>query len=157
VGRKNHRMLPRSSAPILKRVNEAMRTSSGPTNRKAMPRAAADSSKTLWSLSRRCWSKTQSDSRGANGEDGSIAGVCGDAASVTSTNSGSRGNDTKSAPPTQRPTLRWVFQLLEGMHRVRVTVQGQVQDLMEGLHEVQIKILRWFGEDVCRIYQISPS
>jgi hypothetical protein len=26
--------------------------------------------------------------------------------------------------PTQRPTLRWVFQLLEGIHRVRVTVQG---------------------------------
>ena len=23
--------------------------------------------------------------------------------------------------PTQRPTLRWVFQLLEGIHRVRVT------------------------------------
>jgi transposase len=31
--------------------------------------------------------------------------------------------------PTVRPTLRWVFQLLEGIHRVRVTVQGQVYDL----------------------------
>jgi transposase len=28
--------------------------------------------------------------------------------------------------PTERPTLRWVFQLLEGIHRVRVMVQGQV-------------------------------
>jgi transposase len=26
--------------------------------------------------------------------------------------------------PTTSPTLRWVFQLLEGIHRVRVTVQG---------------------------------
>ena len=59
--------------------------------------------------------------------------------------------------PTQRPTLRWVFQLLEGIHRVRVTVQGQVHDLIEGLNEVQIKILRLFGEEVCRIYQISPG
>jgi transposase len=59
--------------------------------------------------------------------------------------------------PTQRPTLRWIFQLLEGIHRVRVTVQGQAHDLIEGLNEVQIKILRLFGEDVCRIYQISPS
>ena len=59
--------------------------------------------------------------------------------------------------PTQRPTLRWVFQLLEGIHRVRVTVQGQVQDLIEGLNEVQIKILRLFGEEVCRLYQISPG
>jgi transposase len=59
--------------------------------------------------------------------------------------------------PTERPTVRWVFQLLEGMHRVRVTVQGQVHDLIEGLNDVQIKILRLFGEAVCRLYQISPG
>jgi transposase len=59
--------------------------------------------------------------------------------------------------PTAGPTLRWVFQLLEGMHRVRVTVQGQLHDLIERLHEVQIKILRLFGEEVCRLYQISPG
>jgi transposase len=59
--------------------------------------------------------------------------------------------------PTAWPTLRWVFQLLEGIHRVRVTVQGQWHDLIEGLHEVQINILRLFGEEVCRLYQISPG
>lgn len=58
---------------------------------------------------------------------------------------------------TQRPTLRWVFQLLEGIHRVRVTVQGHMQDLIEGLNEVQITLLRLFGEGVCRLYQISPG
>jgi transposase len=59
--------------------------------------------------------------------------------------------------PTQRPTLRWVFQLLEGIHRVRVLVQGQVHDLIEGLNGVKINILRLFGEGVCRLYQISPG
>ena len=59
--------------------------------------------------------------------------------------------------PTGRPTLRWVFQLLEGIHRVRVTVQGQVHDLIEGLNDVKIKVLRLFGEGVCRLYQISPG
>jgi len=59
--------------------------------------------------------------------------------------------------PTQQPTLRWVFQLLEGIHRVQVTVQGQLHELIEGLNNVQIKILRLFGEDVCRLYQISPG
>jgi transposase len=59
--------------------------------------------------------------------------------------------------PTQHPTLRWVFQLLEGIHRVRVRVQGQVHDLIEGLNDVQIKILRLFGDEVCRLYQISPG
>ena len=59
--------------------------------------------------------------------------------------------------PTERPTLRWVFQLLEGIHRIRMTVQGQVHDLIEGMNEVKIKILRLFGEGVCRLYQISPG
>ncbi len=59
--------------------------------------------------------------------------------------------------PTQRPTLRWVFQLLEGIHRVRVRVQGQMHDFIEGLNKVQIKILRLFGQDVCQIYQISSG
>jgi hypothetical protein len=53
--------------------------------------------------------------------------------------------------------LRWVFQLLEGIHRVRVTVQREVHDLIEGLNEVQSKILRLFGHEVCRLYQISPG
>ena len=59
--------------------------------------------------------------------------------------------------PTPSPTLRWVFQLLEGIHRVQVTVQGQVHDLIEGLNDVQIKILRLFGNEVCRLYQISTG
>jgi transposase len=59
--------------------------------------------------------------------------------------------------PTTSPTLRWVFQLLEGIHRVRVTMQGQVHDLIEGLNDVQIKVLRLFGAQVCCLYQISPG
>ena len=56
--------------------------------------------------------------------------------------------------PPVGPTLCWVFQLLEGIHRVRVTVQGQVHDFIEGLNDVQSKILRWFGEAVCRLRSI---
>ena len=59
--------------------------------------------------------------------------------------------------PTPSPTLRWVFQLLEGIHRIRMTVQGQAHDLIEGLHDVQVKILRLFGNEVCRLYQISTG
>jgi transposase len=59
--------------------------------------------------------------------------------------------------PTQRPTLRWAFPRLEGIHRVRVTVQGQVHDLLEGFTEVKLKVLRLCGEGVCRRYQISPA
>ena len=59
--------------------------------------------------------------------------------------------------PTISPTLRWVFQLFEGIHRIRMTVQGQVHDLIEGLNDVQVKILRLFGHEVCRLYQISTG
>jgi transposase len=59
--------------------------------------------------------------------------------------------------PTPSPTLRWIFQRLEGIHRVRIMVQGQMHDLIEGLNDVQIKILRLFGNEVCLLYQISPG
>jgi transposase len=59
--------------------------------------------------------------------------------------------------PTSRPTLRWVFQVLEGIERVRVMVDGKVQELITGLNEVKIKILRFFGERVCQIYQLPPG
>jgi transposase len=58
--------------------------------------------------------------------------------------------------PTSRPTLRWMFQVLEGIERVRVTVEGVVHELITGLNEVKITILRLFGEQVCHMYQL-PS
>lgn len=68
-----------------------------------------------------------------------------------------RQNDTiphQITQPTSRPTLRWVFQGLEGIERVRLMVDGQVRDLITGLHEVKINILRLFGEQVCHVYQL---
>jgi transposase len=56
--------------------------------------------------------------------------------------------------PMSRPNLRWVFQVLEGIERVRLTVDDQVRDLITGLHEVKINILRLFGEQVCQVYQL---
>ena len=55
------------------------------------------------------------------------------------------------------PTLRWVFHMLEGIHCVRVTVQGQVHELIEGLNDVKITILRLFGDRARCLYQISPG
>jgi hypothetical protein len=60
-------------------------------------------------------------------------------------------------PPTTTPTLRGVFPLLEGIHRVRMTVQAPGHDLLAGLTDVQINVLRLCGEAVCRLYQISPG
>jgi transposase len=57
--------------------------------------------------------------------------------------------------PTSRPTLRWVFQILEGIHRVVISTKDEVKVLIEGLTDLKIKILRLFGQKVCQIYHIS--
>jgi transposase len=56
--------------------------------------------------------------------------------------------------PTATPTLRWVFQLLEGIHRVHLFINGQWSILIEGISDLRRRILCLFGPDVCRLYQI---
>jgi transposase len=59
--------------------------------------------------------------------------------------------------PTSKPTLRWVFQMLEGIHRVLVSVGEQVTCFVEGITDLRKKILQLFGQRVCQIYQISSA
>ena len=57
--------------------------------------------------------------------------------------------------PTKTPTLRWVFQILDGLNRVHLELPGQPkQCLIEGLNELKTKALRLFGPPVCQYYQI---
>ena len=57
--------------------------------------------------------------------------------------------------PTQKPTLRWVFQLLEGIDIIRITIEGKVQKIISGLNSLSRKILAFFGEAVCSIYGLN--
>lgn len=57
--------------------------------------------------------------------------------------------------PTATPTLRWIFQSLDGIHRVTFHMQEQTRTVIEGLTDLRKKILTLFGEKVCQIYQIS--
>ena len=59
--------------------------------------------------------------------------------------------------PTSQPTLRWVFQLLEGIHQVSLDVDGQVTSVMDGITELRGKILQLFGKRVSQIYYISSA
>lgn len=56
--------------------------------------------------------------------------------------------------PTKRPTLRWLFQILDGIHRVTLHTHTKTDTMIEGLTDIRIKILRLFGTQVCQIYQI---
>lgn len=59
--------------------------------------------------------------------------------------------------PRERPPLRWVFPLLEGIPRVRVTGQGESHAFLEGLTAVTRQVLRLFGERVCRLDHMAPG
>jgi transposase len=56
--------------------------------------------------------------------------------------------------PTARPTLRWIFQALEGIHRVTVITETGVRVLVQGVTELRTKILQLLGPAVCQKYQI---
>ncbi len=59
--------------------------------------------------------------------------------------------------PTATPTLRWIFQLLEGIHVLTGGTQRQGRAIIEGLTDLRRKILQLFGQNVCQIYQISSA
>ncbi len=57
--------------------------------------------------------------------------------------------------PTPTPTLRWIFQLMEGIALVRVFdhERALIHEAVSNLHDLRIKIVRLFGDTTCKIYQ----
>jgi len=46
--------------------------------------------------------------------------------------------------------------MLEGIERVRMLVDGTIREVITGLNAGRVAILRFFGQQVCLMYQI-PS
>ena len=60
--------------------------------------------------------------------------------------------------PIKRPTLRWIFQLLEGIYQVAVlATAGQTQKTIEGVTDLRKLILSCFGKMVMKIYGIDST
>ncbi len=60
--------------------------------------------------------------------------------------------------PTQKPTLRWVFQIFEGLDILSIWVGDQrVQRQALNLRPVHIQVLRLFGPQIQRCYLIDPA
>ena len=60
--------------------------------------------------------------------------------------------------PTSRPTLRWVFQMLEGINRVLVSVGEQVTCIMDGITDLRMKILQLFGQvEILRLLRFARN
>ena len=59
--------------------------------------------------------------------------------------------------PSKQPTLRWVFQLMEGINFVEIVINGIRTRLIDGLCDLKRKIVGFFGETVKNIYIQSDS
>lgn len=57
---------------------------------------------------------------------------------------------------TSKPTLRWIFQLLEGIEIVKIKIGTLVQEVVTGLNPLRIQILGYFNEPTRKIYELSP-
>ena len=58
--------------------------------------------------------------------------------------------------PTKKPTLRWLFQCLEGIDVIRVlATEGPIQTFINGLTKLKRTILSCFGETVMKMYSIN--
>jgi transposase len=71
-------------------------------------------------------------------------------------------NDTlpnQLGKPIQTLTLRWIFQIMEGIAFVRILDKAKVrlQTIVTNLDDLRKKIIRLFGKHACRIYQILET
>ena len=166
-GRPDHEKMERPQAPqrpalwwgrILRQPSERSRGDRG--LQRASPsrgRLSVSQRPTVFCLVVVC-EETLPDSRAADGDDLAPAGLfCG--ATPTAPTFGAP-NETM---PNQINQPTAAADLALGLPTARRDSSRprdrarQVHDLIEGLNEVQIKILRLFGEEVCRLYQISPG
>ena len=62
--------------------------------------------------------------------------------------------------PIQNPTMRWVFQLMEGIGIVRFYTAGlkrPLKEMLTNLNSIRKKIIMLFGEMTCQMYGLVPD
>jgi hypothetical protein len=56
--------------------------------------------------------------------------------------------------PTFTPTLRGLFQLLEGIYYVKIEIDGRFRFFIQGISELKNQIISLFGERIREIYHL---
>jgi len=59
--------------------------------------------------------------------------------------------------PTNMPTMRWIFQLMEGIHVVKMKVGALFRTVVHGLNDLKIKIISLMGNTIRMIYSIEKN
>jgi transposase len=58
--------------------------------------------------------------------------------------------------PTDRPTMRWIFQRFEGIDLLHIRMGSRWQTQILGLQPFHQRVLRLLGPAFCQIYLLSP-
>ena len=56
---------------------------------------------------------------------------------------------------TAKPTLRWIFQLLEGIELVKICIEKTSHVVISGITPLRRQILGYFGSSVRKIYELD--
>ena len=59
--------------------------------------------------------------------------------------------------PTSTPTMRWIFQLMEGIDIVQVKIDGAIKTIVHGITEIKRKIIFLMGQTIMAIYCIQKT
>ncbi|HKP97997.1 MAG TPA: hypothetical protein VJ385_19855, partial [Fibrobacteria bacterium] len=61
--------------------------------------------------------------------------------------------------PVQNPTLRWIFQIMEGLGVVHIqeNPDGPPRELLTNMSAVRKKIIQLFGPTACRMHGLNPE
>lgn len=57
----------------------------------------------------------------------------------------------------QNPTMRWIFQLFEGINYVKLVINGVVTKVIEGINALRARIISFFSPNVQAIYRNSTN
>ena len=55
--------------------------------------------------------------------------------------------------PIQNPTMRWIFQLFEGINYVTLTINGVTTKIIEGVNAIRARVIELLSPNVQAIYQ----
>jgi len=59
--------------------------------------------------------------------------------------------------PTKTPTMRWIFQLLDGIHYVAINLNGAIQKIIHGWTDLKQKIILLMGNPIMQIYNLTDN
>ena len=63
---------------------------------------------------------------------------------------------SQSGKSTDKPSMKWIYRLFHGVHVLKIS--GQIScTLVLNVNALLRKIIRYFGEVACRIYNIEAN